>query len=179
MRRLSTRLALLGLAAVSCGKSEAKLRQQVKDCSAISIDAAGISACLVAQFRWDSVRAAVAGVARQRELDSTAAFQRDSLWAMDAKRHEKELTSCASAGGEVARCLENNYGWDEPRAVATADALWQHDASKHKIQVQNCQHQRKSNVGSCLVLYYKWESKRALALEDSLARAKMKAMNSR
>lgn len=176
MRRFPTAVALLGLAAVSCGKSAARLRQEVKDCSAISLDAAGISACLVAQFRWKEPKAAAAGVARQHELDSIAKFQADSLWQADAKAHRKELTACGAAGGEVARCLENNYGWDGQRAVATVDSLWRQDAATHRTQIQRCQRQKKSSVGSCLILYYKWDSKRAFALDDSLTRAKMKAM---
>lgn len=179
MSRLTIAIALLGLAAAGCGKSEAKLRQEVKDCSAISLDAPGISACLVAQFRWSAEKAAPAGVARQRELDSIAAFQRDSLWALDAPRHQKELASCTAAGGDVAGCLANTHGWEQQRALATADASWHRDAAKHRTEVRKCQQQRKSSVGACLILYYKWDSKRALALDDSLARARMKALNSR
>jgi hypothetical protein len=179
MRRFPTTVALLSLAALSCGKSATRLRREVKDCSAISLDAAGISACLVAQFKWAEPKAAAAGVARQHELDSIAKFQADSLWQMDAKAHRQQLAGCAAAGGEVARCLENNYGWDGQRAVATVDSLWRQDAATHRSQVQRCQRQKKSSVGSCLILYYKWDSKRAFALDDSIARAKVKAMNSR
>lgn len=179
MRRLTTTVALLGLAAVSCGKSAAKLRREVKNCSAITIDAPGIASCLEAQFKWAPAKAATAGVARQRELDSIAKFQRDSVWQIDAKAHRKELAGCAAGGGDLARCLENAYGWDEQRAVATADSLWRVEGSKHRSQIQNCQRQRKSSVGSCLILYYKWDPKRAFALDDSVARAKIKALNRR
>jgi hypothetical protein len=179
MRRVTTTLALLGLAALSCGRSAAKLRQEVKSCSAISLDARGISRCLVAQFKWDQAKATQAGVARQRELDSIAAFQRDSLWQADAKAHRKELAACAGAGGDLARCLEGTPGWDEQRAAATADSVWRREGAKHRSQIQNCQRQRKSSVGSCLILYYKWDPKRALALDDSIARSKMKAANRR
>ena len=70
MRRITTTIALLGLAAVSCSKSAAKLDRELKDCSAISLDAPGIARCLVAQFKWDSAKATAVGVARQHELDS-------------------------------------------------------------------------------------------------------------
>ena len=175
MRRVTTIVALLGLAAAGCSKSEAKLRQETKDCSAISLDAPGISACLVARFKWDPAKATAAGTARQHELDSIAAFQKDSIWRMDEKAHRKELADCAAGGGDLARCLENTHGWDEQRAVTIADSLWRRDTPKHRSEVQNCQRQRKSSLGSCLMLYYKWDSKRALALDDSIARAKAKA----
>lgn len=179
MPRITTVLALFSLAVASCGKSEARLRREVKDCSAISIDAPGISACLVAQFRWKPEKASVAGVARQHELDSIAKFQRDSTWRANGKAHHTELAGCAAGGGDVAACLENTYGWDEQRAVATADSLWGTQAADHRTEVRRCQGQRKSSVGSCLILYYKWDSRRALALDDSLQRAKMRALNSR
>jgi hypothetical protein len=176
MRRFPTTVALLGLAVLSCGKSATRLRQEVKDCSAISLDANGISACLIAQFRWKEPKAQAAGIARQRELDSIAVFQRDSLWHLGAQAHRQQLTSCGNAGGDVVRCLANNYGWDEAHAVAGADSLWRRDGSKHRMEVQRCQKQKKSSVGSCLILYYKWDTKRAFALDDSIARAKVKAM---
>jgi hypothetical protein len=179
MPRIAAALALFSFAAVSCGKSEGRLRREVKDCSAITFDAPGISACLVAQFRWAPAKAAVAGVARQRELDSIAKFQRDSTWRVQGKAHRTELATCAAGGGDVAACLENTHGWDEQRAVASADSLWGYEVPKHRTQIQKCQRQRKSSVGSCLMLYYKWDSRRALALDDSLARAKMRALNSR
>lgn len=179
MQRLTTTLVLLSLAALSCSKSESKLRQEVKDCSAITLDAAGISGCLVARFQWAPAKATQAGVTRQRELDSTAAFRRDSVWQVDAKAHRKELASCATGGGDLARCLENAHGWDEQRAVSTADSLWRQEAPKHRTQIQACQRQRKSSVGSCLILYYKWDPKRAFALADSVERAKMRAYKKR
>ena len=179
MRRITTTLALLSLATVSCSKSEAKRRQDVKDCSAITLDAPGISRCLVAQFKWAPAKATEAAVARQRELDSIAAFQRDSIWQAGAKAHREQLAACATGGGDLARCLENTAGWDEQRAVATSDSLWRADAPKHRSQIQACQRQRKSSVGSCLILYYKWDPKRAFALADSVERAKMKAFRSR
>jgi hypothetical protein len=179
MRRIPTPLALLSLAAVSCGKSEARLHQEVKDCSAITLDAAGISGCLVARFKWAPAKATQAGVARQRELDSVAAFKRDSAWQANAKAHRNELAGCTTGGGDLARCLENTHGWDEQRAVSAADSLWRRDAAKHRTQIQACQRQRKSSVGSCLILYYKWDPKRAFALADSVERAKIKAYNNR
>jgi hypothetical protein len=179
MRRITPAHLLFTLAVLSCSKSEAKLHQEVKDCSAITLDAPGISRCLVAQFKWAPAKAAQAGLVRQRELDSVAAFTRDSAWRVDAKAHRQELAGCATGGGDMARCLENAHGWDEQRAVASADSMWRQEAPKHRTQIQACQRQRKSSVGSCLILYYKWDPKRAFALADSMERAKMKAFKNR
>jgi hypothetical protein len=179
MRSITANLALLSLTAVSCGKSATKLGQEVRDCSAITIDAPGISRCLVAQFRWAPAKATAAGVARQRELDSIAAFRKDSAWQADAKAHRLELAGCATGGGDLARCLENAHGWDAQRAAATTDSLWRQEAPKRRSEIQTCQRQRQSTVGSCLMLYYKWDSKHALAFDDSVMRAKIKASNSR
>lgn len=179
MRSVTTTLALLSLAAVSCSKSEAKLHQEVKDCSAITLDAAGISGCLVARFKWDPARATKAGVTRQHELDSIATFKRDSVWRADATAHRQEVAGCATGGGDLARCLENAHGWDEQRAISTADSLWRQEAPRHRTQIQACQRQRKSSVGSCLILYYKWDPKRAFALADSVERARMRTYKNR
>ena len=179
MRSVTTTLAWLSLAAVSCGKSEARLHQEVKDCSAITLDAAGISGCLVARFKWKPAKATQAGISRQRELDSVAAFKRDSAWKANATAHRNEVAGCTTGGGDLARCLENAHGWDEQRAVSAADSAWRHDTPKHRTQIQACQRQRKSSVGSCLILYYKWDPKRAFALADSMERAKMRSYKNR
>jgi hypothetical protein len=179
MRRIVGGLAFCCLAALSCGRSEATKREEIRNCSAISLDAPGISRCLVAQYRWKEGEATVAGAARQRELDSVATFQRDSAWRVDAPRHREEFAKCRSAGGDVARCLEGTYGWDPERAAANADSVWRREASKHRSELQACERQRKSSVGSCLMLYYKWDPQRALGVDDSIARAKVAAQNSR
>src|ERR1700752_2487068 len=119
-----TPVTLLGFAVAPCGKSPARKRQEVKNCSAISFDSSGIAACLVAQFRWDPADAKIAGIARQHEVDSIAAFQRDSVSRVDDAKHRQELTLCVERGGDIARCLEDNYGWDDRRASATFDSVW-------------------------------------------------------
>jgi hypothetical protein len=179
MRRIAVGFALLGVAVAGCGKSEGKKREEVLNCSATSIDAKGISACLVALYRWKEHDASVAAQARQHEVDSTAAFQRDSAWHIDAAKHRQELAKCADARGDVAECLEDNFAWDAERATAAFDSLWRAEGSSHRGQIQTCVRQRKSSVGSCLMLYYKWDPKHALALGDSIERAKMKALNNR
>jgi len=172
-------VALASLAIAACGKSEAKKHEEILSCSTSSLDARGISACLVAMYRWKEAEAAVAGRVRQREVDSIARLQRDSLWRLDAARHRQELAKCAPQGGDVARCLGDNFAWDPERATTTFDSVWHAEAPQHRGQIQRCALQRKSSVGSCLMLYYKWDPKHALALDDSLVRAKMRAQNNR
>ena len=79
----------------------------------------------------------------------------------------------------LARCLQDNFAWDPDRAAATFDSVWRAEAPRHKSQIQGCERQRKSSVGSCLMLYYKWDPRHALALDDSITRAKIRAQNSR
>ena len=52
MRRTIVGLALAGLGLAGCGKSAERQREEVVNCSAISLDSAGIARCLVAQYRW-------------------------------------------------------------------------------------------------------------------------------
>jgi len=178
MPRIIVALALSSLVLASC-KTEARKRAEIRNCSAISFDAPGIARCLVAQYRWKQSAAAAAGQARQHELDSIATVQRDSLWRIDAARHREELSRCAAAGGDVSRCLQENFAWDPDRAGATFDSVWRAEGTKHHTQFQACARQRASSIGSCLMLYYKWDPKHALALDDSIARAKIRALNSR
>ena len=179
MRKRVVALTLAGLAVASCGKSVAKKREEIKTCSATSLDAPGIARCLVAMYRWNERDAAVAGQARQHELDSIAKVERDSAWRVSGAAHKKELAQCTAGGGDIARCLQENYSWDPERAVAVTDSQWRQETSLHRSQMQRCLHQKQSNVGSCLMLYYKWDPKHALAVDDSIARAKVKTMNSR
>jgi hypothetical protein len=168
-------LGALGALVAGCAKPEATKREEVHNCSAISLDAPGISACLVAQYHWREADAQAAGRAQEHTLDSVAGFERDSAWHADTKKHREELASCARGGGDIDRCLEDNYGWTPERAGATADSIWRGAAPKHRDEIRRCEAQRKGNVGSCLMLYYKWDPKHALALNDSLERAKIRA----
>jgi len=174
MRRIVASLITVALAA-GCAKPEAKKRDEMRNCSAISLDAPAITACLETQYHWNDVEAKTAGETQQHEMDSVAAFQRDSAWHADAVRHRAELRKCAAAAGDVGACLEDSYAWEPGRASAAFDSLWRTDASIHRLQIRRCAAQRKSSVGSCLMLYYKWDPKHALALTDSLERAKIAA----
>jgi|SRR5579862_3855030 len=174
MRGIAVLGALAALAA-ACAKPEATKKDEIRNCSAISLDAPGIAACLVAQYHWRQGDAQAAGQSQQHTLDSAAAFERDSAWHADAAKHREELASCTRGHGDVDRCLEDDYGWTPDRAGMTADSAWRSATSKHRDQIRHCQAQRNTSVGSCLMLYYKWDPKRALALNDSLERAKIRA----
>ena len=174
MRGVVVFSALVALAS-ACAKPEATKREEIRNCSAISLDATGISACLVAQYHWREADAQAAGHSQEHTMDSVAAVERDSAWHADAAKHREELASCNRSGGDIDRCLEDNYGWTPERAGATFDSIWRVATPKHREEIRRCEAQRKSNVGSCLILYYKWDPKHALALNDSLERAKMRA----
>jgi hypothetical protein len=162
-----------------CAKPEATKREEIRNCSAISLDAPGISACLIAQYHWREADAQTAGRVEEHALDSIAGFERDSAWHADASKHREELGSCARGGGDVERCLEDNDGWAPERAAAAFDSLWRTETPGHRDEIRRCEAQRKTNVGSCLILYYKWDPKHALAVSDSLERAKMRAASHR
>jgi hypothetical protein len=166
--------AALALVLLACGKSAAKKAAEVRECSAITMDAKGAAQCLVLQHQWNQAEALTAATAYQRQQDSISQSRADSSWRADAGRHGKELADCAKdPSGDVARCL-TGYGWADARAAAAADSLWRHDAAKHKNELTTCVVQRKMQPGACLQLYYKWSSDRALAVDDSIRRAQMR-----
>ena len=164
----------LALNVLGCGKSAAKKLAEVRECSAITMDAKGAAQCLVLQHKWKESEALAAATRYQQEQDSIAQAHADSAWRADAGRHRNEVAQCAKdPSGEVARCLVG-FGWADARASATADSLWRHDASKHRQELAKCARNRQIQVGSCLQLYYKWSPERALAVDDSIRRAQMR-----
>jgi len=166
--------AAVALAAAGCGKSAAKKAAEVRECSAITMDAKGAAQCLVLQYKWKQAEALTAATRYQQEQDSIAQLHADSAWRADAARHRDEVSRCGKdPSGEIARCLVS-YGWAAARANATADSLWRHDAPRHREELTKCAHNRQIPVGSCLQLYYKWSPERALAVDDSIRRAQMR-----
>ncbi len=164
--------ALVVLPALAC-KSEAKKLEEIRTCSAITMDAQGAANCLVLQYRWKKNQALAAAQRFQHEHDSTAQAGADASWRADAARHTKEIKECeADPSGDVTRCLLG-YGWAEPRAQATSDSLWRGNASTHRQEIQTCARRKDMQAGACLQLYYKWSPERALALDDSIRRAQM------
>ena len=166
--------AALTLVLLACGKSASRKAAEVRECSAITMDAKGAAQCLVLQHNWKQTEALRAATAYQQHEDSLNQTRADSTWRADAGRHAKEVSACAAdPSGEVVRCLVG-YGWADARAAAAADSLWRHDAGTHKNELTRCLVQRNMQPGACLQLYYKWSPERALAVDDSIARAKMK-----
>ena len=170
-------VSLLAFAAIGCGKSEAARRKEVQNCSAVTLDAAGISQCLVVQYHWKEPEAGTAGHARQHELDSVETRQRDSAWAVGAPQRHEELANCRKRAGDVARCLTDQYAWTGERATAASDSLWKANSREHAREEALCRRQKKSSAGSCLMLYYKWDPRHALALDDSIERARIRRLN--
>jgi hypothetical protein len=168
-------ITALTLALLACGKSAAKKAAEVRECSAITMDAKGAAQCLVLQHKWSQTEALTAATAYQRQQDSIAQSRADAAWLADAARHNREIADCAKdPSGDVARCLVG-YGWADPRAAAAADSLWRRDAAKHKSELTTCVVQSRLQLpGACLQLHYKWSPERALAVDDSIRRARMR-----
>ena len=173
---MCTRSALLGaavaVAILGCGKKR-ELSAEVRECSAIALDANATAQCLVQLYKWTPADARRAAVARHRELDSLKRWQEDSVWALGAAKHKADLAACRrNAQTPLEDCLLA-AGWPLPRVTATADSVWQSNSAEHRREVQACQRRRDVNLASCLTLYYKWESDRALHTADSITRERL------
>src|SRR5712692_5244289 len=145
----------------ACGKSEARKQEEVRKCVGISFDVPGATQCLVLEYKWDSTEAFAAARLREREMDSVAHAKADAAWLTDGAKHRSEMKTCGSS--DMARCLQDNFGWTQARAVAAADSEWSRDAAQHRKQMADCGRRRGMGAGACLQLYYKWSPERALA----------------
>ncbi|HEV8509311.1 MAG TPA: hypothetical protein VGQ48_02555 [Gemmatimonadales bacterium] len=164
--------ALLPLVALgACGKKRNQ-RAEVVECSSISLDAKGTTQCLVQLYRWKVAEAQRAATARAQELDSLKAWHEDSIWALSAPKHKRDLQNCQRGSEQLRDCLLV-AGWPLARVRATTDSAWNAELPKHRRELQACMSKRDVNLSSCLTLYYKWESDRALATADSVARVRL------
>jgi hypothetical protein len=163
-------LAALALLA-ACGVKR-NLSAEVRECSAISLDAKGTAQCLVQLHRWEPAKARLAADARHRELDSLKTWHDDSVWGLDPERHRRDVATCGRGADPLDRCLLM-AGWPLGRVTSTIDSLWQHDAAAHRQEIQTCQSRRDVNLASCLTLYYKWDNERALQTADSITRERL------
>ncbi len=161
----------------ACGKKLTK-RDQVVECSAISLDAKGTAQCLVQLHRWKVDEAHGAAQARAVELDSLKRWQEDSVWALDATKHKRDFQNCRRGTEPLKNCLLI-AGWPLSRVRATTDSLWNADLPEHRRELQLCMAKRDFNLASCLTLYYKWDNDRALATADSVTRARLGAQRPR
>ena len=166
---------LMALAAVvllgACGKKHDR-RSEVVECSGISLDAKGTTQCLVQLYHWTPADASKAANARAVELDSLKAWRDDSVWALDAAKHHRDLQTCSRGSDQLKDCLLV-AGWPLSRATHAVDSTWNAELPKHRRELQACMAKRDFNLSSCLTLYYKWDSDRALATADSVTRARL------
>src|SRR5262245_26425394 len=170
-QHLNLCVALATVALIACGKKSTR-RDQIVECSSISLDAKGTTQCLVQLYRWKVDEATRAAQARARELDSLKTWREDSVWALGADKHRRDLRSC-NGGTEPLRDCLLVAGWPLSRVRTTTDSMWNAELPKHRRELQTCMAKRDFNLSSCLTLYYKWESDRALATADSVTRARL------
>lgn len=171
----SPSLTLLALSAVlalaSCSKKPTA-RNQVVECSSISLDAKGTTQCLVQLYHWKPVDAQKAATSRARELDSIKTHQEDSVWALGVTKHRRDLQTCHTSDDQLKSCLLV-AGWPLQRVNTAQDSIWKAELPKHRRELQTCEAKRQMNLSSCLTLYYKWDSDRAIATADSVARVRL------
>src|SRR2546430_10478955 len=108
MRRTKLGLTMLCvLAAMSCGKSEARKLSEVRSCSAITMDAAGAANCLVLQYRWKKDQALTAAPRLPHQQDSTPPGPPPSRREAGAPPHPKKNKKNATPapGGPTPRPL--------------------------------------------------------------------------
>ena len=162
----------IGLVALSaCGKKSTR-RDEIVECSSISLDARGTTQCLVQLYRWKPDEATRAAQARARELDSLKTHQEDSVWALGVDKHRRDLQNCTRRTDPLKECLLV-AGWPLSRVRKATDSIWNSELPKHRRELQTCVAKRDFNLSSCLTLYYKWDSDRALATADSVTRARL------
>jgi len=166
-----TSLLALAVLAVACSKKSSR-RGQIVECSSISLDAKGTVQCLVGLYHWKLDDARKAADARAIELDSLKTFQEDSVWALGAPKHRKDLQSCTRTDDQLRNCLLV-AGWPLSRVNKAQDSVWNADITAHRKELQTCVAKRDFNLSSCLTLYYKWDSDRALRTADSVTRARL------
>ena len=159
------------LALAACGKKRTR-RAEIVECSSISLDSKGTTQCLVQLYHWKPVEAQQVAIARARELDSLKTWQEDSVWALGAAKHKRDLQTCQRGSEQVNNCLLV-AGWPLRRVNTTTDSIWKAELPKHRRELQTCMAKRDFNLSSCLTLYYKWDSDRALATADSVTRARL------
>lgn len=164
--------ALAAVALVAGCAKKPTARNQVVECSSISLDAKGTTQCLVQLYHWKPLDAQNAANKRARELDSIKTYQEDSVWALGSAKHRRDLQNCRKTDDQMKNCLLV-AGWPLQRVNATQDSVWRSEMPKHRRELATCEAKREMNLSSCLTLYYKWDSDRAIATADSVARVRL------
>jgi hypothetical protein len=170
-RALSLVAVALVILVSACSKKVTR-RDEIVECSSISLDAKGTTQCLVQLYRWKVDEATAAAQARAREIDSLRAWHDDSIWGLGAEKHRSDLQSCSRRTEPLKDCLLI-AGWPLSRVRAASDSVWNAELPTHRRELQTCMAKRDFNLSSCLTLYYKWDSDRALATADSVTRARL------
>jgi hypothetical protein len=170
-RTLQFAAAALLVTLSACSKKSTR-RDQIVECSSISLDAKGTTQCLVQLYRWKVNEATSAAQARARELDSLKTWHEDSIWGLGVDKHRRDLHNCTRGTEPLKDCLLV-AGWPLSRVRAATDSVWNAELPKHRRELQTCMAKRDFNLSSCLTLYYKWDSDRALATADSVTRARL------
>jgi len=165
-------LLLCAAGAAGCNRTSRELArlQEVRTCTAISVDNAGAAECLVRMHNWKPAEAMAAARRYQRVVDSTRARQEDSLWTMDAAAHRRDVERCQ--GHDMAQCL-TLAGWSEAHAKQATDSVWDRNKDRHTRELTDCARRSRGNPAPCLMLSYQWDSDRAQAAGDSIMRARM------
>lgn len=166
-------LLLLGATATTaCHRTSRELvrQQEIKTCTAISVDVAGAAECLVRLHDWKPAEATAAARAYQRVVDSTHARQEDSVWTIDAPAHRRDVERCK--GHDMASCL-TLAGWSDAHAKQATDSVWDRNKARHTRELADCARRSRGNPAPCLMLSYQWDSDRAQAAGDSIMRARM------
>jgi hypothetical protein len=154
-----------------CTKKRTR-RNEVVECSSISLDSKGTTLCLVQLYKWKLPEAQKAAETRAHELDSLRTRQEDSVWGLGADKHRRDFQACRRGTEQLSSCLLV-AGWPLRRAHYTSDSMWNSELPAHRRELQTCMAKRDFNLSSCLTLYYKWDSERALATADSVTRARL------
>jgi hypothetical protein len=165
-------IAFSGLLLLGACSKKGTRRDEVVECSSISLDAKGTAQCLVGLHNWKAADARQAAQIRAHELDSIKTWQEDSVWAIDAAKHRRDLQNCRRGDDQLTSCLLVS-GWPLPRVKAAQDSVWNAESPKHRRELQTCMAKRDFNLSSCLTLYYKWDSDRAIATADSVTKARL------
>jgi len=170
-RTLQFSAVALLVALSACSKKSTR-RDQIVECSSISLDAKGTTQCLVQLYRWKVDEATRAAQARAHELDSLKTWREDSVWRLGSDKHRRDLQNCTRGTEPLKDCLLV-AGWPLSRVRAGTDSVWNAELPKHRRELQTCMAKKDFNLSSCLTLYYKWDSDRALATADSVTRARL------
>src|SRR5438105_8143835 len=106
MKSHRVKLVLLACVVVlaACTKKRTR-RNEVVECSSISLDAKGTTLCLVQLYKWKLQEAQKAAAARAHELDSLKTWQEDSVWNLSADKHKRDLQTCRRGTEQLSSCL--------------------------------------------------------------------------